>query len=420
MLEGWARRVGARWAYRALVHSSPTVGTSESPAHRIPSLALIFSITLSGIMGNSLIAPVVPDILDDLGIGDGGAGLIIAFVALPGVVMAPLIGIFADRLGRRAVLVPCLLVFGLSGLAVAASPNFGVLLGARFAQGVGAAGLINLAVVIIGDHWDGPLRTRLIGRNAAMLTVGLASFPLLSGTIAEFTTWRVALLPQALAMVVALWAWRTLDPVRPPRAGTVREQLGGLGDVMRRPAILAVLVSGFFVFVLIFGVFLSTLPLHLEREFGLTSGGRGLLLSIPALTASLVAFNLQRITGRLGRRAVLIGATAVFVMAFSLMGAVSMVVVVAMACALYGLGDGALIPILQDTAVNEAPPEHRGAVVAMWVGAARFGQTLGPLLAAASFTATSTSTTLFAGAGVAAVLLLMVALGPLGRRPVPG
>jgi MFS transporter, ACDE family, multidrug resistance protein len=386
-------------------------------AHRTPRLSLIFSVTLIAIMGNSLIAPVVPDLLRDLDVGDGGAGFVIAAVALPGVVVAPLIGLMADRLGRRAVLVPCLVIFGVAGVAVAAAPSFQILLAGRFLQGIGAAGLINLAVVIIGDHWEGERRTQLIGRNAAMLTVGLASFPLLSGVIAELTSWRLALLPQSFGLIVAVWAWRTLDPARPPSAGTIREQLDGLGDVMRRPAIVAVLVSGLLVFMLIFGVFLSTLPLHLEREFGLGSGGRGVILSIPALTASLVAFNLGRISSTIGRRTVLVGATMVFVVSFSIMGAVPLVWAVALACALYGLGDGALIPILQDTAVTEAPPEHRGAVVAMWVGAARLGQTIGPLLAAATFTATSTSTTLFAGAALAGVLLVIVLIGPLARRP---
>jgi MFS transporter, ACDE family, multidrug resistance protein len=387
------------------------------PTHRTPRLSLIFSVTLIAIMGNSLIAPVVPDLLRDLDVGDGGAGFVIAAVALPGVAVAPLIGLMADRLGRRAVLVPCLMIFGVAGAGVAAAPSFQILLAGRFLQGIGAAGLINLAVVIIGDHWEGERRTQLIGRNAAMLTVGLASFPLLSGVIAEFTSWRLALLPQAFGLIVAVWAWRTLDPTRPPSAGTIREQLNGLGDVMRRPSIVAVLVSGLLVFMLIFGVFLSTLPLHLEREFGLGSGGRGAILSIPAVTASLVAFNLGRISSTIGRRTVLVGATAVFVVSFSIMGAVPLVWVMALACALYGLGDGAIIPILQDTAVTEAPPEHRGAVVAVWVGAARLGQTIGPLLAAATFTATSTSTALFAGAALAGVLLVIMLTGPLARRP---
>lgn len=390
---------------------------AEASTRHRPPIALIFSVTAIAIMGNSLIAPLVPDILADLDVGDGAAGPIISAVALPGIVMAPVVGVLADRHGRRRVLVPCLVVFGAAGLVVAAAPSFEVLIAGRLLQGVGAAGLINLSVVIIGDHWEGTERTKLIGRNASMLTVGLATFPLLAGGIAEVSSWRIALLPQAGGMVVAVIAWRLLDdhgasstPV------TVRDQLSGLGTVIRRPAIAAVFASGFVVFVLIFGVFLATLPLHLEREFGLGAAGRGFYLSIPAVTATLVAFNLGRITAVIGRRATLVGATGIFVASFALMGIAPVLGLVAFACALYGLGDGALIPILQDTAVNEAPADQRGAVVAVWVGFARLGQTVGPLAAAAVFTATSTATALMVGAVVAAGLLVLVATGPLGRR----
>lgn len=381
-----------------------------------PPIALVFSVTAIAIMGNSLIAPLVPDIVRDLDVGDGAAGIIISAVALPGIVMAPIVGVLADRLGRRRVLVPCLVAFGVAGVLVAAAPTFPLLLAGRFLQGIGAAGLINLAVVIIGDHWDGTERTRLIGRNASMLTVGLATFPLLAGGIAELSSWRIALLPQAAGLVIAAIAWRVLDDHGAAEVAVpLRAQLSGLGTVIRRPSILAVFGSGFVVFVLIFGVFLATLPLHLEREFGLGAGGRGFYLSIPAVTATLVAFNLGRITGRWGRRPVLVGATVVFVVSFTMMGLAPALWTVALACALYGLGDGALIPILQDTAVTEAPADQRGAVVAVWVGFARLGQTVGPLAAAAVFTATSTTTALLVGGAVAAMLLALVMAGPLGR-----
>ena len=45
----------------------------------------------------------------------------------------------------------------------------------RLLLGFGSAGLINLAVVMIGDNWSGADRTRMIGRNSAVLTTGLAT-----------------------------------------------------------------------------------------------------------------------------------------------------------------------------------------------------------------------------------------------------
>ena len=65
-------------------------------------------------------------------------------------------------------------------------------------------------------------------------------------------------------------------------------------------------------------------------------------------------------------------------------------------------------------------PEQRGAVVAVWVGAARAGQTVGPLLAAALYGATSTGTTFVLGGVIAAGLVVYELVGRFGadrRRP---
>jgi MFS transporter, ACDE family, multidrug resistance protein len=373
---------------------------------------MIYAVTLVGVLGNSLIAPGLPDLLDDFGVGDSGAGLVIAATSLPGIVMAPIIGILADRLGRRAVLVPCLVAFGASGLAVAVAPTFPLLLAGRFGMGLGAAGLINLAVVLIGDHWDGAERTRNIGRNAAVITVSIAITPVFAGVITDAAGWRWAVAPYGLGLVVAVVAWRTLDANRPATV-TLREQMSGLGVVLRSPLVLAILASGMLVFVLVFGGFLTTMPLHLEREFAMGASMRGLMLSVPAVSASIVAFNLGRLRASVPLRVLLCSAGVSMVAAFVLLGATTTVVMLVVGASLYGLGEGLLIPALQDVAVQNAPAQHRGAVIAVWVSAVRFGQTIGPLGAGVVMEASDTSTALYASGGVAVALLVLLAIGPL-------
>ena len=71
---------------------------------------MIFSVTLIGIMGNALLSPAIPDVLAEFGEPDSSAGILVASMSIPGVFVAPVIGLLADRLGRRNVLVPCLVV----------------------------------------------------------------------------------------------------------------------------------------------------------------------------------------------------------------------------------------------------------------------------------------------------------------------
>lgn len=379
-------------------------------------LVLILAVTATGIMGNTLLAPAIPDILDEFGVSDSGAGLLIAAASFPGIIMAPIIGILADRLGRRNVIVPCLAAFGTFGVVAALAPSYTVLLLARLGMGLGAAGLINLAVVLIGDYWEGTDRTRLIGRNAAFLTLCLALFPPIGGALTQAVSWRLALAPYSLAILTALFAWRRLPADKPDHPVPLREQLGGLGQVARRPELLLVFFAAMVAFVLIFGVFLSTFPIHLRDEFGYDAAIRGLFLAIPALTSTIIAFNLQRIREVLGTRRMLVGAALMFALGYALIGANHMVWLVVLGGMVYGLGEGAMIPMLQDRSVSLAPPEHRGAVVALFVGSARLGQTIGPIGAAVLFSATSTYTALHAGIALAVGLALLFHFTPMTQK----
>lgn len=397
---------------------STRFGSGRSRSGRPPAL-LIFGITITGILNNTLIGPSLPDIVDDLGRSDSAAGLIVAAGSLPGVVVAPMIGLAADRFGRRRILTPCLLAFAFFGLCAAAAPTFELLVAARLGQGFGTAGLINLAVVLISDHWHGEERTALIGRNAAVLTLGLALAPPVGGAVADLTHWRIALLLYGVGVPTAALVWRILPEDRPSVPAAMTDQLRGAGTALANPVILAALASGVLVFILIFGGFLTTFPVHLEAEFGLGPAARGVLIAVPAFTASLLAFNLARIRRRIPMRLLFRVAGVTYVIAFALIAGSPVLAGLVLAGMLYGVGEGVFIPSLQDAVAEAAPPEQRGAVFAVWVGSARLGQTIGPLLAGGALALTTTSGVFVLGVGVAGLLLALQLFGPLGRISAP-
>lgn len=386
------------------------VETDHSPA---PPLWLIFSISVTGILANTLLTPNIPDVLSDLGEPSSRAGVLVASAPLPGVLLAPVIGILADRYGRRPVVVPCLAIFGAASIAGAAAPTFTTLLVARLAQGLGAAGLINLAVVLIGDHWDGLERTRLIGRNSAALTISLAIVPSAAGLIGELVGWRVALAIGTIGLPLAVLCWVRLPAIRPGTDRSVGGQLRGALTVLRQPTVLTILGAGVVLFTVIFGVFLTALPVHLEEEFGLSAGPRGLILSSFAVGATFAALNLGRLQERFGARTVLIAASSLIAVSAAAIGLAPTVVLVIIACVVYGLGDGAAIPSLQDLVVSAAPTAQRASVLAAWVSGVRLGQTIGPLGAAALFAVTSTRFTMLVGAGLLVAVAALMMFAPL-------
>lgn len=316
----------------------------EPGDHSLRYLSLIFAVTATSIMGNTLIAPVLPNILDDFGRPRSQTGLLIASTTLPGIVVAPVAGFLADRWGRREVLVPCLALFGVFGLAASMAPSFGVLLAFRFGMGLGSAALINLAIVLIGDRFDGAQRTRWIGINAGVLTLGLALFPFAAGVLETFGGWRWAIAPYGLALPTALFAWTTLPRSRQRAATAIGPQIRDAGAVLSQPLLLANFVAASLAFAIIFGVFLGAVPNLLDTEFGLSAFWRGTVTAVPAFSSALTAFNLQRLHARLTRINVLLFSALAWIVAFALMGLSPWLPLFLFGNIIYGLGEGGQIP----------------------------------------------------------------------------
>ena len=368
-----------------------------------PPFALIAAITVTGVMGNTLISPAIPDIRDDFGLSNGMAGVLVAAAALPGVFLAPLIGVLADRFGRREVVVPCLVTFGLAGGLAAFAPSFTMLLACRLVQGAGAAGLVNLAVVIIGDNWDGLERTRMIGRNSAALLSSIVVLPPIGGLLAEQWGWRATFTVYWVALATAVAV--VLGVPRSPRSEVrITDQLRATAPYIRSREVLGPVTVAFLAFTMIFGLFLTVMPVYLDDRFGVSAGWRGLVLALPAVTSTLGSLWVARLASRFGLRRTLALACSLWVGAFAVIAGVPVLAVLCLAVLVYGFGEGLLIPTLQDAVASAAPASSRGATVALFVAFARAGQSTGPLLAGLGMTTVGPRGTFAAGVAVAAAM----------------
>lgn len=369
------------------------------------TLPMVMAITLTGIMGNVLLTPVLPDIVRDFGEPLGRAGLLLAATTAPGILLAPVIGVLADRYGRRTVVVPCLALFGVSGGLASWAPSYDALLVLRFLQGIGSAGLINLAIVLIGDTWSGKERARMIGRNAAALTIAIVVLPPFGGWLGQVWGWRATFAPYWVGALVALMLW-----VRLPRpvhgTGSFRDHLRAAVPALRTRAVAGPVVLGAVAFMLIFGVFLTVVPLYLDRSFDLGAGARGMILAVPGISSTVTALNLARLRSRFRTSTLLTVAFGSFAAAFLLMGSIRSLVALSLGALLYGAGEGIAIGTLQDAVSEAAPAASRGAIVAVWVGVARLGQTIGPLGAAAGVDGPGVTPTMVVAGTLAALLAL--------------
>lgn len=387
--------------------SVPLVALHDGEALRTrPPEGLVHAVAVCGILANPLIIPNLTEVVADFDRTNAASGLLVSVIPLSGVFLSPVAGVLADRLGRRPVVVACLVVFGVAGLLSAVATTFHLLLFARFVQGFGSAGLLSLSLVLVADHWKGPERMAMMGRNAAALGLGLAVVPLVSGLLAEATSWRWSLALASFAFPIAALAWYRLPSHVPLEKRTWQLHLKALRASARLPVVSAILTSTFALFVVVFGVFLTTLPIHLDQRYDLGPGARGAVLAVPAAGSIITAMALGSLSRAVSRRSILVVSGLMIACSILTIGVATSLYLLVAATLLYGLGSGVSSPTLQSMAAAAVSADRRAGVLALWVSSMRLGQLAGPLVAGLLLSQSSTQTVMIVGSAAFATVSL--------------
>src|SRR5919198_134079 len=114
-------------------------------------------------------------------------------------------GRVADLLGRRRVLVSGVVLIGISSLVGGFAGSEGVLIGARLAQGLGAAMTLPSALSILTTTFkEGGDRTKALGLWGAVGGLASAAGVLLGGLLTEGPGWRWVMFVNPIAAVLVL------------------------------------------------------------------------------------------------------------------------------------------------------------------------------------------------------------------------
>nr|WP_322973649.1 MFS transporter [Actinacidiphila yanglinensis] len=126
-------------------------------------------------------------------------------------------GRLADALGARRTFSAGLLVFTAASLAAGLAGNAGTLLGARMAQGAGAALLSPAALSLVTTTFHGPERNRALGVWAGIGGAGSAAGVLLGGALTSGPGWSWIFFVNVPVGVAVLVAVPGVVPARAPR-----------------------------------------------------------------------------------------------------------------------------------------------------------------------------------------------------------
>jgi MFS family permease len=323
-------------------------------------------------------------------------------------VLKPVFGALADRIGARPVLLGGLVAFAGASAVYVAGESTGWLWAARLGQGAAASAFSPAASALLARLHPSGRHGRVFGSYGFWKSIGYTLGPLLGGVL----VWAGGLVLlfavlTGLAVVVAAWASFAVPRVAPlPRS---RQTLLDLARRLAAPAFwqpTAALAGA----TAALAVGVGFLPVS-GKAAGLGTIATGAAVSVLAAAAAVVqpfagrARDAGRLRTRTGLTAGLL-VTAAGLACAPLPGVAGLLV----AAVLIGAGTGLVTPLGFAALASSTPPERLGQTM----GAAELGREAGdaggPLLVA------GVATALGLGYGYAALAVLLVALPVLLRR----
>jgi len=172
-------------------------------------VVLMAALMAANALAIDVMLPALPAIGEALGVlGDNRRQLIITAYLL-GFGAAQLVyGPLADRFGRKNLLIGCMSVYALFGALCGLADSFELLLGARFLQGVAAAGTRVLVVAIVRDRFEGPAMAQIMSLTMIIFMIVPVLAPSFGQGVLLVANWRFIFIILAVyGLALVAWGW---------------------------------------------------------------------------------------------------------------------------------------------------------------------------------------------------------------------
>jgi predicted MFS family arabinose efflux permease len=225
---------------------------------------------------------------------------------------SPIVGLLAEKWGRREVMIASVSLLTIPILLAATSHSLNTLIGWRFVQGLIMPGIISVTMAYVSEEWASGGAAAVMAAYVAGNVLGGVTGRFLTGVVAAHWGWPASFIVLAtLNAIGAAIVWRWLPAATiPTKTVSLHAELREMLRHLRRPIMLATFLAGAGVLFSLVGTFTYiTFYLH-EPPFHLGTAALGSLFGV-YIVGVIVTPVCGRFIERLGhRRALMIAAVA--------------------------------------------------------------------------------------------------------------
>ncbi|WP_078547951.1 MFS transporter [Litchfieldia alkalitelluris] len=351
------------------------------------AIVSIASIPLVMTLGNSMLIPVLPTFEKELGISAFQSSMIITVYSIVAIILIPIAGYLSDRIGRKKVIIPSLIIAAIGGLVAGwaswkiEDAYFMVLVG-RVLQGVGAAGSFPIVLPLVGDLFKSDKEvSSSLGVIETSNTFGKVLSPILGAFLAGLVWFLPFLAFPAFCLISIFMMSFLVKPPKKTEAQSFKVFLFNIKSIFKEKGrwIYGIFIVGCILMYVLFGV-LFYLSSMLEDKYGIHGVKKGLILAIPLGALCLSSY----ITGKkisknkplmkwISFAGIVIVAVSVFTISFSTN--LWFLLSIFFLC---GVGIGVSLPCLDALLTEGIEKEERGTITSIYSSMRFVGVALGP------------------------------------------
>lgn len=206
----------------------------------IITAGVILSLFLASMEG-TVVATAMPSIVAQLG-GLSIYSWVFAIYMLASTTTVPIYGKISDLLGRKKVYTFSMLLFLVGSVLCGLANSMESLIIFRAIQGLGAGGIIPMALTVIGEIFDVEKRAKMQGLISGVWGLSSIIGPVIGGFLVDQISWHwvfyINLFPGVLAILFVWFAW-----VDQEQQMTNKPKLDVSGTILLTVAVLSLLVG---------------------------------------------------------------------------------------------------------------------------------------------------------------------------------